>query len=141
MNANFDLFFGPCVHIYAFPGSEVFERDGKNCDNIQHVHFRNMGTHLAMYASTVHAGMIQITFIVAPNKELRYHMKMPRLYEPHRGARALQSAHTSALFIHGQYANETSKLTLAISRFLYELKQGPLVPVGRHFVYSMRHEQ
>jgi len=99
-----------------------------------------MCTHLAMYASTVDTRIVQMTFF-APNRELRYHMKMPRLCEPQRGARALQSAHTSALFIHSQYANETTSVpwTLAISRFLYELKQGSLVPVGRYFVYSMRH--
>ncbi|KIM92378.1 hypothetical protein PILCRDRAFT_810435 [Piloderma croceum F 1598] len=42
---------------------------------------------------------------------------MPRLCEPHRGARVLQSAHTSGLFIYGQYTNETSKLSPGRSPF------------------------
>jgi hypothetical protein len=52
------------------------------------------------------------------------------------------------LHIHLHYSyivNMQTKLqvspgTLAISGFLYEFKQGPLIPIGRYFVYSMRHE-
>lgn len=58
-------------------------------------HFRNMGTKLAMDARAVDAASDERLRVHSSIACHTYHIKMPKLWEAHRGFRDLQSAQMS----------------------------------------------